>query len=191
MIIKPAEDTPLSALALAELADRAGFPAGVFNVLPTNDAKAVGDVLCASEVVRKLSFTGSTAVGKILFAKAANTIKKMSLELGGNAPFIVFDDADIDAAVDGAILCKFRNSGQTCVCANRFYIHDDVFEQFSHKFIAKVKQVDVGPLINQAGLAKVKRLVDETIAAGATVLAGGEMVDGNFFAPTVLSNLQR
>ena len=199
VIIKPAELTPLTALAAAELAIRAGIPPGVFNVI-TADADnsiAVGKVLCASEVVRHISFTGSTEVGRILMAQSAPTVKKMSLELGGNAPFIVFDDADIDSAVEGAMASKYRNAGQTCVCANRIYVQDGVYDEFVEKFAAKVKALKVGngfedgvsqgPLIEDAAVEKVTRHVADAIAKGGKVLAGGKKLKGQFFEPTVIS----
>ena len=199
VIIKPAELTPLTALAAAELAIRAGIPPGVFNVI-TADADnsiAVGKVLCASDVVRHISFTGSTEVGRILMAQSAPTVKKMSLELGGNAPFIVFDDADIDSAVEGAMASKYRNAGQTCVCANRIYVQDAVYDEFVEKFAAKVKALKVGngfedgvlqgPLIEDAAVEKVTRHVADAIAKGGKVLAGGKKLKGQFFEPTVIS----
>ena len=199
VIIKPAELTPLTALAAAELAIRAGIPAGVINMI-TADAEqsiAVGKVICASDVVRHLSFTGSTEVGRILMSQCAPTVKKLSLELGGNAPFIVFDDADIDSAVEGALASKYRNAGQTCVCANRFYVQEKVYEQFVAKFTAKVKTMKVGngfedgvaqgPLIEEAALVKVKRHVADAIAKGGKVETGGKALTGQFFEPTVVS----
>ena len=199
VIIKPAELTPLTALAAAELAVRAGIPAGVLNVI-TADADnsiAVGKVLCASDVVRHISFTGSTEVGRILMAQSAPTVKKMSLELGGNAPFIVFDDADVDSAVEGAMASKYRNAGQTCVCANRLYVQNGVYDEFVEKFAAKVKALKVGngfedgvsqgPLIEDAAVEKVTRHVADAIAKGGKVLAGGKKLQGQFFEPTVIS----
>jgi succinate-semialdehyde dehydrogenase/glutarate-semialdehyde dehydrogenase len=200
VIIKPAELTPLTALAAAELAIRAGIPAGVLNMI-TADADnsiAVGKVLCASDVVRHISFTGSTEVGRILMAQSAPTVKKMSLELGGNAPFIVFEDADIDSAVEGAFASKYRNAGQTCVCTNRFYVQESVYEEFATKFAAKVKTAKVGngfadgvnqgPLIEPAALDKVERHVNDAIAKGGRVLAGGKRLEGQFFEPTVIAD---
>ncbi len=203
VIIKPAEATPLTALAAAELAQRAGMPAGVLNVL-TADAEQsvdVGKALCESDVVRHLSFTGSTEVGRILMAQCAPTIKKLSLELGGNAPFIVFDDADLDSAVEGAIASKYRNAGQTCVCVNRIYVQASVYDAFLDKFAAKVSTlktgngfepgVHVGPLIDEAALQKVETHVADAIALGAKVLVGGKRVEtptGNFFEPTLLAD---
>ncbi len=199
VIIKPAELTPLTALAAAELAVRAGIPVGVLNVI-TADADssiAVGKVLCASDVVRHISFTGSTEVGRILMAQSAPTVKKMSLELGGNAPFIVFDDADIDSAVEGAMASKYRNAGQTCVCANRLYVQNGVYDEFVEKFATKVKALKVGngfeegvsqgPLIEDAAVEKVTRHVADAIAKGGKVLAGGKKLQGQFFEPTVIS----
>jgi succinate-semialdehyde dehydrogenase/glutarate-semialdehyde dehydrogenase len=204
VIIKPAELTPLTALAAAELAIRAGIPAGVLNML-TADASnsiAVGKVICASDVVRHISFTGSTEVGRILMAQSAPTVKKMSLELGGNAPFIVFDDADIDSAVEGAFASKYRNAGQTCVCSNRFYVQSGVYEQFVEKFAAKVRTAKVGngfddgvnqgPLIEEAALVKVERHVADAVAKGARVLVGGKRLSslgsGQFFEPTLVAD---
>src|SRR5574343_237263 len=200
VVVKPAEATPLTALALAVLAEQAGLPAGVFNVLTGNPA-AIGGELCANPVVRKLSFTGSTAVGRLLMAQCAPTIKKLSLELGGNAPFIVFNDADVDAAVAGAIAAKYRNTGQTCVCANRLLVQSGIYEEFASKFAAKVSQLQVGPgteagvaqgpLINAAGLGKVEDHVADAVAKGARVLCGGARHErgGNFFQPTVLADV--
>ncbi len=198
VVIKPAELTPLTALAAAELAVRAGIPAGVINVLTSSHSAAIGQVLCSSDVVRHLSFTGSTEVGRILMAQCAPTVKKLSLELGGNAPFIVFDDADIDSAVDGAMASKYRNAGQTCVCANRIYVQDGVYDQFVEKFAAKVKTLTVGsgfdqgvttgPLIEDAAVEKVARHVADAIAKGGTLLAGGHKLNGQFFEPTVVGN---
>ena len=199
-VVKPAEATPLTALALAVLAEQAGFPAGVFNVV-TGQPAAIGGELCANPIVRKLSFTGSTAVGRLLMAQCAPTIKKLSLELGGNAPFIVFDDADVDAAVTGAIAAKYRNTGQTCVCANRLLVQSGIYEEFAAKFAAKVSQLQVGtgteagvaqgPLINAAGLGKVESHVADAVTHGARVLCGGARHErgGNFFQPTVLADV--
>ncbi|MCM2340802.1 NAD-dependent succinate-semialdehyde dehydrogenase [Rhodoferax sp.] len=200
VIIKPAELTPLTALAAAELAIRAGIPAGVLNMI-TADADnsiAVGKVLCASDVVRHISFTGSTEVGRILMAQSAPTVKKLSLELGGNAPFIVFDDADIDSAVEGAFASKYRNAGQTCVCSNRLYVHAGVYDEFVAKFAAKVKTAKVGngfeegvnqgPLIEEAALQKVERHVNDAVAKGARLLVGGKRLTGQFFEPTVVAD---
>jgi succinate-semialdehyde dehydrogenase/glutarate-semialdehyde dehydrogenase len=200
VIIKPAELTPLTALAAAELAIRAGIPAGVINLLSAdgNNSIAIGKVFCASDVVRHISFTGSTEVGRILMQQSAPTVKKLSLELGGNAPFIVFDDADIDSAVEGAMASKYRNAGQTCVCANRIYVQDGVYDQFVEKFAAKVRAVKVGngfeegvsqgPLIEDAAVEKVERHVADAVAKGGKVLAGGKKLQGQFFEPTVIAN---
>ena len=200
VVIKPAELTPLSALAVAELAIRAGIPAGVLNVLTAdaNNSIAIGKVLCASDVVRHISFTGSTEVGRILLAQSAPTVKKMSLELGGNAPFIVFDDADIDSAVEGAFASKYRNAGQTCVCSNRLYVQEGVYDDFVKKFAAKVATVKVGngfdagvnqgPLIEEAALQKVERHVQDALAKGARLLTGGKRLPGLFFEPTVIAD---
>ncbi|WP_096664908.1 NAD-dependent succinate-semialdehyde dehydrogenase [Polaromonas sp. AET17H-212] len=200
VIIKPAELTPLTALAAAELAIRAGIPAGVLNMITADGANsiAVGKVLCASDVVRHISFTGSTEVGRILMAQSAPTVKKMSLELGGNAPFIVFDDANVDSAVEGAMASKYRNAGQTCVCANRIYVQDGVYDEFVEKFAAKVRTVKVGngfengvsqgPLIEDAAVEKVARHVADAVAKGGKVLVGGKKLKGQFFEPTVLAN---
>ena len=198
VIIKPAELTPLTALAAMELAIRAGIPAGVINMLTSDDSSAVGKVLCASDVVRHISFTGSTEVGRILMAQSAPTIKKLALELGGNAPFIVFNDADIDSAVEGAFASKYRNAGQTCVCSNRFYVQSGVYDEFVQKFAAKVKTAKVGngfeegvnqgPLIEEAALEKVQRHVDDAVAKGGRVFAGGKRLPGQFFEPTVVAD---
>ena len=204
VIIKPAELTPLTALATVELAIRAGIPAGVINMITAdaNNSIAVGKVLCASDVVRHISFTGSTEVGRILMAQSAPTVKKMSLELGGNAPFIVFNDADIDSAVEGAFASKYRNAGQTCVCTNRFYAQSGVYDEFVKKFAAKVATAKVGngfddgvnqgPLIEEAALVKVQRHVDDAVAKGARVLTGGKRMktlgSGQFFEPTVVAD---
>lgn len=201
MVLKPASQTPFSALALAELANRAGIPAGVFNVV-TGSAGAVGGELTSNPLVRKLSFTGSTEIGRQLMEQCAKDIKKVSLELGGNAPFIVFDDADIDKAVEGALIAKFRNAGQTCVCVNRFYIHRAVYDQFCDKFVARVaalkvgdgseSDVQIGPLINAEAGRKVQSLLDDALSRGATLLTGGKAhpLGGNFFTPTVIGDVQ-
>jgi succinate-semialdehyde dehydrogenase / glutarate-semialdehyde dehydrogenase len=200
-VIKPAEDTPLSALALAELAKRAGIPAGVFNVLPSDQAAKVGGELTQNPLVRKFSFTGSTEIGKLLMRQCASTVKKVSLELGGNAPFIVFDDADLDAAVDGAMISKYRNMGQTCVCANRILVQDKVYDAFAEKLAAKVRVMKVGdgtedgvtqgPLINEDGVNKVERLIGDAVKKGAKVLVGGKRhaLGHTFFEPTVLKDV--
>ncbi|MGX1085686.1 NAD-dependent succinate-semialdehyde dehydrogenase [Pseudomonas sp. AP3_22 TE3818] len=198
MILKPSEETPLSAFALAVLAEQAGIPAGVFNIV-SGDAVAIGGALQASNIVRKLSFTGSTRTGKLLMRQAADTLKKVSLELGGNAPFIVFDDADLDAAVKGAMASKFRNTGQTCVCVNRFFIQDGVYEAFTGKLAEAVAAMRVGsaldgeteqgPLINGAALAKVELHVSDAVEKGAKVLCGGRRhaLGGTFYEPTILA----
>jgi len=201
VVIKPAEQTPLSALAVAELALRAGMPAGVLNVITADgdNSIAVGKVLCASDIVRHLSFTGSTEVGRILAAQCAPTIKKLSLELGGNAPFIVFDDADIDSAVEGAMVSKYRNAGQTCVCANRLYVQDKVYDAFVAKLAEKAQGIKVGngfesgvnqgPLIDSAAMGKVERHVADAVSKGAKVIVGGTKIGERFYTPTVLANV--
>ncbi len=203
VVIKPAEQTPLSALALAELAQRAGFPPGVFNVVTGSAAAApvIGAELTANPIVRKLSFTGSTEVGRLLMAQCAPTIKKVSLELGGNAPFIVFDDADLDAAVEGAMTSKYRNAGQTCVCANRLLVQDGIYDAFAERLAERVRALKVGagveqginqgPLIDAAALAKVEALVADAVARGARVLTGGKRHErgGTFYQPTVLADV--
>ncbi len=201
VVVKPSEETPLSALALAELAHRAGMPAGVLNVVTGLDAPAIGRTLTDSPVVRKLSFTGSTEVGKLLMRQCADTVKKISLELGGNAPFIVFDDADLDAAVEGAMASKYRNAGQTCICANRIFAQDRIYDAFLEKFAAAVagqkvgpgaeSGVQIGPLINREALEKVERLVDDAVDKGARVVIGGRVhaLGGTFFEPTVLADI--
>jgi succinate-semialdehyde dehydrogenase / glutarate-semialdehyde dehydrogenase len=200
VVIKPAEQTPFSALAMAELAARAGVPKGVLNVI-TGDAPTIGAELCANPKVRKLSFTGSTEVGRILMKQSADTVKKLSLELGGNAPFIVFDDADLDAAVEGAIASKYRNAGQTCVCANRLYVQDAVYDAFAAKLAAKVKDfkvgagnepgVMIGPLIDEQGMKKVEQHVADALGKGAKAMLGGKRHErgGLFFQPTVLTGV--
>lgn len=199
IVVKPSELTPLSAFALAELAHRAGIPGGVFQVV-TGEARAVGGVLTSHPVVRKLSFTGSTAVGRLLMAQCAPTVKRMSLELGGNAPFIVFDDADVDAAVEGALAAKYRNGGQTCVCANRFYIQDGIYDAFAEKFARRVAELKVGnglddgvvigPLIEGKAVEKVVALVDDAKTHGARVLVGGtaHALGGTYYTPTVIAD---
>ena len=203
VVAKPAEATPLSALALVELANRAGVPPGVFNVVVADGpgAPAIGLELCTNPVVRKVSFTGSTEVGRILLRQCADTVKKLSLELGGNAPFIVFDDADLDAAVEGALASKYRNAGQTCVCANRFYVQDGVYDAFAAKLAEKVSRfkvgagtepgVMIGPLIEPAAVEKVKEHVADALGKGAKVLLGGKphALGGLFFEPTVLTGV--
>jgi succinate-semialdehyde dehydrogenase/glutarate-semialdehyde dehydrogenase len=200
MVVKPAIQTPLSALAMAELAARAGIPAGVLNVL-TGEARVIGAELTANPLVRKLTFTGSTEVGRVLAAQCAPTLKRMSLELGGNAPFIVFDDADLDEAVKGAMISKYRNTGQTCVCANRFLVQESVYDAFATKLTAAVAALKVGdgledgveqgPLIDAAALQKVEELVGDAVHHGARVLTGGERhaLGGTYYQPTVLTNL--
>jgi succinate-semialdehyde dehydrogenase/glutarate-semialdehyde dehydrogenase len=200
VVIKPAGQTPFSALALAELGERAGIPKGVLNII-TGDSKAIGAELCANPTVRKLSFTGSTETGRVLMRQCADTIKKLSLELGGNAPFIVFDDADLDAAVDGALASKYRNAGQTCVCANRIYVQDSVYDAFATKLTEKVKGfkvgagtepgVVIGPLIDEQGVKKVEAHVADAVGKGAKVILGGKRHarGGLFFEPTVIANV--
>ena len=200
MVLKPAGATPLSALALAELAARAGIPAGVFNVV-TGDSGPIGETLTSSPVVRKLSFTGSTEIGRQLMAQSAPTLKKLSLELGGNAPFIVFDDADVDAAVAGAVASKYRNTGQTCVCTNRFLVQGGIYDSFARKLAAASQALKVGsgldegvvqgPLINQAALEKVEELVADATAKGAEIMVGGQRheLGGLWYQPTVLTGI--
>jgi succinate-semialdehyde dehydrogenase/glutarate-semialdehyde dehydrogenase len=200
-VIKPADETPLSALALAELAHRAGVPAGVFNVVPSTHASEVGKVLTQHEAVRKFSFTGSTEIGKRLMVQCAGTVKKVSMELGGNAPFIVFDDADLDAAADGAMASKYRNMGQTCVCANRFLVQDGVYEAFQAKLTERVRALRVGdgaeegitqgPLINLAAVEKVEELLAGAIEGGANTALGGHRhaLGGTWFEPTILTDV--
>ena len=201
IVIKPASETPLSALALAELADQAGVPAGVFNVITTTDSRGIGKELTESALVRKFSFTGSTAVGKTLIRQCASTVKKVSMELGGNAPFIVFDDADIDSAVKGAIISKYRNAGQTCVCANRVYVQEGVYDEFVEKFTAAVKDlkvgrgdeagVSIGPMISASAIEKVEELLEDATSRGATVIEGGarHSLGGLFYKPTIVSDV--
>ena len=201
VVIKPAEQTPLSALALAELAQRAGMPAGVLNVVTADGANSilVGKALCDSDTVRHLSFTGSTEVGRILMRQCAPTVKKLSLELGGNAPFIVFDDADIDSAVEGALVSKYRNAGQTCVCANRFYVQEGVYDTFIARLAEKARGIKVGngfeaginqgPMIDGAAIAKVEAHISDALAKGARVVVGGARIDDRFFTPTVLADV--
>jgi len=201
VVIKPPDETPLSALALAELAAGAGLPAGVLNIVTTTQAREVGLELTQNPLVRKFSFTGSTEVGKLLMAQCATTVKKVSLELGGNAPFIVFDDADLDQALEGALLSKYRNMGQTCVCANRFLVQDAVYDAFAAKLGARVKAMKVGngveagvtqgPLINQDAVEKVERLLADAVAAGARVEVGGHRhpLGRTFFEPTVVTEV--
>jgi succinate-semialdehyde dehydrogenase/glutarate-semialdehyde dehydrogenase len=203
VVVKPAAETPLSALALAELADRAGVPKGVFNVVVGKKARDIGGELCANEKVRKLTFTGSTEVGRILMRQCSDDIKKVSLELGGNAPFIVFDDADLDAAVDGAMASKYRNSGQTCVCANRLYVQDGVYDAFVEKLAEKVNAMKVGngaddgvvqgPLINDEAIDKVEEHIADALSKGAELVTGGKRhaLGGSFFEPTLLRNVTK
>jgi succinate-semialdehyde dehydrogenase/glutarate-semialdehyde dehydrogenase len=196
MVAKPAEQSPLSAIALAVLAGRAGLPPALFSVITGTDGPAIGREMCSNPALRKITFTGSTEVGRILMRQGADQIKKMSMELGGNAPFIVFDDADLDAAVEGALIAKFRNNGQTCVCANRLYVQAGVYDAFAGKLaaaVAKLKAgsgfddgVTLGPLVDADALAKVQAHVADARAKGATVMAGGESLGGLFYAPTVL-----
>ncbi|NHZ98546.1 NADP-dependent succinate-semialdehyde dehydrogenase [Massilia sp. CCM 8734] len=200
MVVKPAELTPFSALALAELAERAGVPKGVFSVI-TGDSKAIGAEMTGNPLVRKLTFTGSTQVGRVLMEQCAPTIKKLSLELGGNAPFIVFDDADLDAAVEGAIASKYRNAGQTCVCANRLYVQDGVYERFAEKLVAAVAKLKVGngqdvgvtqgPLIEEKAVVKVEEHIADALSKGARLLTGGKRhaLGHSFFEPTVLADV--
>ncbi len=199
VVIKPAESTPLSALALAELAEQAGFPNGVINIITSNNPAKIGETLTKSPIVKKISFTGSTRVGKILMKQSAKTVKKVSMELGGNAPFIVFKDADIDAAVKGAMVAKFRNAGQTCICVNRFYVQSEVYDEFVEKLAKATAElkvgdgtkegINIGPLINQAAIKKVERLVKDATEKGAKIEIGGAVSEGYFYEPTVLSNV--
>ena len=198
VVLKPAELTPLSALALVELAQRAGIPAGVINILPSSDSSAIGKVLCESPVVRHLSFTGSTEVGRILMEQCAPTIKKLALELGGNAPFIVFDDADLGSAVDGAMASKYRNAGQTCVCANRIYVQSGIYDSFVERLAERVKALQVGngfdegvqqgPLIEPAALDKVREHIADAVSKGGRIVVGGEALQGQFFQPTLIAD---
>lgn len=201
VVIKPSEITPLSALALAELADQAGIPPGVLNVVTSNDAIMVGNEFTSNSIVKKISFTGSTRVGKLLMEKSAGTLKKLSLELGGNAPFIVLDDADLDEAVSGAIAAKYRNAGQTCVCANRIFVQEDIYDAFVERFTIEVKKLkagngldsnsQIGPLINKAAVNKVNSIVNDAIEKGAKLTTGGRFGSGgdNFFDATVITNI--
>ena len=200
-VVRPSESTPLSALAMAELAERAGIPAGVFNVVVGTDAKGMGKVLTQHPDIAKFTFTGSTGVGKILIEQCATTVKKVSMELGGNAPFIVFNDADIDAAVKGAMVSKYRNAGQTCVCTNRIFVQKGALTEFTEKFAIAVKAltigngvnegVEIGPMISAKAVNDVEKLVADSIAAGATVHLGGEkhVFGSNFYQPTILTNV--
>jgi succinate-semialdehyde dehydrogenase / glutarate-semialdehyde dehydrogenase len=197
-VCKPAAETPLSALALAELGERAGMPAGVFSVI-TGSAKEIGAEMTSSPIVRGLTFTGSTEIGRLLMQQCAPTIKKMGLELGGNAPFIVFDDADLDAAVAGAMASKYRNNGQTCVCANRILVQEGVYDAFAEKLVAAVKKLNVGngteegittgPLINGAAVKKVQEHIDDALAKGGKIALGGKPMGGNFFEPTIITGV--
>jgi succinate-semialdehyde dehydrogenase / glutarate-semialdehyde dehydrogenase len=200
-VVKPASQTPFSALALAELAERAGIPKGVLNIV-TGDARAIGTELCTNPTVRKITFTGSTEIGRVLMRQSADTIKKLSLELGGNAPFIVFDDADLDAAAEGALASKYRNAGQTCVCANRIYVQDKVYDAFAAKIAEKIRGlkvgkgtdagVTIGPLIDDNGVAKVEDHVADAVAKGAKVVVGGKRhaLGGRFYEPTLLTEMK-
>ena len=200
-LVRPASETPLSALAAAELADRAGLPPGLLNVIPATDSPAVGRELTTNPTIRKISFTGSTPIGKLLLGQAAGTVKKASMELGGNAPCIVFDDADIDAAVEGAIVSKYRNSGQTCVCANRFLVQDSVYDEFAKKFAEAVADLkvgpgidessEIGPLVNEDAIDKVEELVQAALAEGAGVLTGGRRhaLGRTYYEVTVLTDV--
>ncbi|WP_269147605.1 NAD-dependent succinate-semialdehyde dehydrogenase [Gallibacterium salpingitidis] len=201
MVLKPAPETPLSALALAVLAEQAGVPDGVFNVVTGTDAIGIGKVLSQHPIVSKLTFTGSTRVGKILMEQCASTVKKVALELGGNAPSIVFDDADLDNAIEGIIASKFRNAGQTCVCTNRIYVQRGIYDAFVEKFLARVQQmkvgsafeqaVEIGPLINQNAVKKIEDHIADALAKGATKVCGGKLhaLGGTFFEPTILTNV--
>ena len=203
IVCRPASQTPLSATALAVLTEEAGIPAGVFNVVTGTDARGVGAELCENDKVRKLSFTGSTEVGRILMKQCAEGIKKISLELGGNAPFIVFDDADIDAAVEGAMICKFRNAGQTCVCANRIYVQDGVYDEFAEKLAAKIKALkigdgaeegtDIGPMIDEAGMQKAQEHIADAVEKGAELVCGGQPAEAGelFFEPALLTGVTK
>ncbi|WP_421810747.1 NAD-dependent succinate-semialdehyde dehydrogenase [Flagellimonas sp.] len=201
IIVKPAKQTPLSALALAALVEKAGFPKGVFNVITANTAREIGDEFTSNSLVRKISFTGSTKVGKTLMRQCADTVKKVSMELGGNAPFIVFEDANIDNAVSGAIASKFRNAGQTCVCTNRIFVHDKIYETFVDKFTKAVRKLklgsgldektEIGPLINKDAVEFIDGLVKKSVSEGAELILGGQQIDNmeNFYPPTILSNV--
>ncbi|GAA6188221.1 NAD-dependent succinate-semialdehyde dehydrogenase [Litorivita sp. NS0012-18] len=200
-VARPAKETPLSALVLAVLAERAGIPKGVFSVVTSSRASEAGKEFCENPLVRKLTFTGSTEVGRILLRQAADQVMKCSMELGGNAPFIVFDDADLDAAVEGAIMCKFRNNGQTCVCANRIYVQAGVYDEFAKRLKAAVGKMkvgdgmaqgtDFGPLINAEAADKVKEHIADATSKGGEVILGGDQMEGNFFAPTIVTGATR
>jgi succinate-semialdehyde dehydrogenase / glutarate-semialdehyde dehydrogenase len=201
MVVKPASQTPMAAFALAELAERAGVPAGVFNVIAGNDTRAIGGRLTGHDLVRKVTFTGSTEVGRVLLEQSAATIKKCSMELGGNAPALVFDDADLDVAVEGVLMAKFRNTGQSCIGANRIYVQDGIYDEFAHRYAERVSALkvgngldeatDIGPLIDMGGVAKAQEHVDDALARGARVLCGGSPATqgGQFYAPTVLADV--
>ena len=198
VIVMPSYETPLTALYLANLTSKAGFPKGVINFIVGKDVSSMGKILCNSKIVKKISFTGSTRVGKILSKQSSSTLKKLSLELGGNAPVIVFDDADIDKAVDGTISSKFRNSGQTCVCVNRIFVHKKIHDKFVSKLIEKVKKLkignglqkdtSIGPMINGSAIKKNIDLLNDSISKGGSVLTGGKIIKNNFFEPTVIVN---
>src|SRR4051812_2777832 len=202
VVLNPANETPLTALALVALAEKAGVPKGVFNII-TGNSSAIGKVLCEHPAVRFVGFTGSTEVGKILYQQAAVGVKKLGLELGGNAPFVVFDDADIDAAVEGAMVSKYRNMGQTCVCANRIYAQEGIYDQFVEKLSNKVAAMKIGdgtesgvtqgPLINMAAIDKVEKHIADAVKGGAKIVTGGKRhaLGGSFFEPTVLSDVKR
>lgn len=202
VVIKPANETPYCALAIAKLAEKAGIPAGVINVV-TGKSQEIGSVFTSHEKVKKLTFTGSTPVGRLLMQQCSSTIKKLALELGGNAPLIVFDDADLDKAVQGAIFAKFRNAGQTCVCANRIYVHDNIYQAFAEKFVQEVQKfkvgngledgVQIGPLINEKAVLKAQQLIDEAVSKGAKIACGGKQhaLGQTFYEPSVLTNVDR
>ncbi|EOW0233248.1 NAD-dependent succinate-semialdehyde dehydrogenase [Acinetobacter baumannii] len=202
VVIKPANETPYCALAIAKLAEKAGIPAGVINVV-TGKSQEIGSVFTSHEKVKKLTFTGSTPVGRLLMQQCSSTIKKLALELGGNAPLIVFDDADLDKAVQGAIFAKFRNAGQTCVCANRIYVHDNIYQAFAEKFVQEVQKfkvgngledgVQIGPLINEKAVLKAQQLIDDTVSKGAKIACGGKQhaLGQTFYEPSVLTNVDR
>jgi succinate-semialdehyde dehydrogenase/glutarate-semialdehyde dehydrogenase len=201
MVVKPASQTPMTALALAELAERAGVPAGVFSVISGNDTRAIGGRLTGHKLVRKVTFTGSTEIGRVLLAQCAETVKKCSMELGGNAPVLIFDDADLDVAVDGLMKAKFRNTGQSCVGANRIYVQDGIYDAFAEAFAKQVARlkvgngmdegVEIGPLIDHGGVAKVQEHIDDAVSKGAKILCGGarDKAGDNFYQPTVLANV--
>ena len=201
VVVRPSEETPLTALAIAHLAKTAGFPPGVVNVVVGNDPSAMGKVLCDSNLVMKISFTGSTRVGRILMSQSSQTLKKLSLELGGNAPFIVFEDADIDAAVLGAITSKFRNAGQTCVCTNRILIHEKIYDDFTKKFVNEVSKLKlgngmelgthIGPMINLKAIEKVEAFVEDAKNKGGEILVGGHRSGDFFFEPTIIGKASR